>query len=275
MKKIRTIIALTLAAALVLLFAACGEKVPEEASTADTEGSTGTEAEAAAPEEPGLPPETVTLGLSPVTDANEALEYKKIIVDGETDGVKNTEVTKTGMFCAVQDRFNDVTRYYVWGYGDEARSVDWQWEFVPADAGALPAQGSVITVKGVLKESEAALDRLRLENAEVSVGTDYTPDTVYDVDCRFMGSTLERVQVQNVSLFPEDFAGKTMAVYGRASGTAAVRQPYDGAEGQIVDWSLEFSSAYENPEADTMIVVTGSLTGDNAVMSGAVINILK
>ena len=85
----------------------------------------------------------------------------------------------------------------------------------------------------------------------------------------------QRVQVQNVSLFPEDFAGKTMAVYGRASGTAAVRQPYDGAEGQIVDWSLEFSSAYENPEADTMIVVTGSLTGDNAVMSGAVINILK
>ena len=270
MKKSKKIIAAIIISALALLFTACGEKAAEEPSTDGAEIVTGA---AAAQSEPKLSPETVSLGLDYVTDADESAEYQKVIVGGDSEGVKDTTVSKTGMFCILQDRFYDAERYYVWGYGDDARSTDWQWEFVPADASALPAQGSVITVTGTLKETDKALDRLRIEDAAVSVDSEYSADSAYDVDCRFMGSTLERVQVQNVSLNPADFGGKTFAVYGRSGGAASVRNLYDGAEGAIIEWALEYGTAYENPEQDTPIIVTGTLDGEDAVMHDAEVSI--
>ena len=274
MKKSKILIICAVLLALIISLAACGRDVSGEGTTEDASASATpsgavpvsdtTEAPA-----PKLDPAEITLNVTTVTDEKEAEEYRKTVVQGENGDALGKDTSKTGMFCILRDQFNERDRYYVWGYGDSERSTDWQWEFNPENVSGLPAQGSIITVTGKLVSSDDALDRVWIDGAAIEVKTDYAPDAAYDVDCRFMGSTLERVQVQNVNLYPDYFAGKTVAVYGRAVSTGSVRNPYDGAEDSIIEWSMEFASEYKNPEEGTLILLTGNIA-DGHIEDGVV-----
>ena len=284
MKRTKIIIICAVLTALIISLAACGKNVPgegtsEDASasisssdavpasdTADTPVPASDTTEAAAPKPD---PAEIALNINPATAADEAQAYHETVVHGDDKSALDKETSKTGMFCILRDQFNERDRYYVWGYGDSERSADWQWEFNPKNVSALPAQGSIITVTGKLVNSDDALDRIWINDAEIEVKTNRTPDAAYDVDCRFMGSTLERVQVQNINLFAEYFEGKTVAVYGRALSTGSIRNPYDGDAESIVEWSMEFVSEYKNPEEGTLILLTGTVA-DGYIEDGVV-----
>ncbi len=273
MKKTRILIITAILLALTVCATACGKGTDggdtgDEASSAVSADASNA-SDAAEPSAPKLDPAEVKLNISPVTDEAEAEAYYKIVVHGDNKDFIGKETSKTGMFCVLRDQFNGRDRYYVWGYGNSERSVDWQWEFDPANVSALPVQGSVITVTGKLESSDDALDRIWIADASAEVTTAYTPEDGYDVDCRFMGSTLERVQVQNVNLYPDYFSGKTIAVYGRSAGEGGIRNPYDGAEGSIMEWSVEFDSEYKNPQEGTLILLTGTVA-DGHIHDGIV-----
>ena len=168
----------------------------------------------------------------------------------------NTPVTKNGVFAVIQDAFNDHTRYYVWGYLDNTRCCDWQWEFVPKDTTNLPAVGSLITVSGTfVKDEDSALDGYWIKDADVSTVTAYS-GAASDMHMLAMSDTLERVQLLNIMYRPEAFEGKTFTAYGRIAGPGVLQDPYyDGS------WEIPFTSA-----SDTSALAIGT----NVTLNGKV-----
>lgn len=171
--------------------------------------------------------------------------------------------TKTGTFAIIYDRFNEVTRYYVWGYYDETKCCDWQWEFVPVSTDNLPVPGSLVQVTGTFEKNDAALDGYWYQNAEVSVSKEYKGLDA-EVDMTVMSGTLERVQVINIQQFADYFAGKKVAAYGRVGGATYIVHPYyDGAFEQAV-------SGGTMPAIDTYVVVSGEYTADAVIGNASI-----
>ena len=162
------------------------------------------------------------------------------------------------MFAVIQDAFNDHTRYYVWGYLDNTRCCDWQWEFVPKDTTNLPAVGSLITVSGTFAKDEAsALDSYWIKDADVSTVKTYT-GAAAELHMLAMSDTLERVQLLNIMYRPDSFEGKTFAAYGRIAGPGVLQDPYyDGS------WEVPFSSVSDTSALaiGTSVTLTGKVSG--------------
>lgn len=165
------------------------------------------------------------------------------------------EVVKRGVLAAVQDAFNDRTRYYVWGYMDATRCCDWQWELVPEDLPALPPTGSLVNVRGTFAASDDALDGYWIENAAVEAESTYTGPTA-ELDMCAMSCTLERVQMLNILYQSDYFEGKAFAAYGRIAGPGTLENPYyDGS------WQIGFSSEDTSPAIGTQVVLRGTVAG--------------
>ena len=88
----------------------------------------------------------------------EYLLYQNIFYNSYGPQYEGQSVTKRGVLARIRDAFNDCDRYYVWGYLDNTKCCDWQWEFVPTDKNSLPAPGSLVVVKGVFKADDNALE---------------------------------------------------------------------------------------------------------------------
>ena len=178
-------------------------------------------------------------------------QNEKVPAYEQTTKYDGKEMTKDGTFGIIEDAFNNMTRYYVWGYSDKTRCCCYQWEFVPNDASALPEPGSYIQVKGTFAASADALDSRWIENADVTVQQAYTPDAGI-MDLTLLSPTLVYVQVANMLNRPESFTGRTMRIFGRAYGPATLQHPYyDGS------WQLDFTSD-QQPAAGTYLTLTGT-----------------
>ncbi len=197
--------------------------------------------------------------VSAVLQPTEYTLYQNIFINDQGGDYDNTSVTKKGTFTAIYDEYNSMTRYYVWGYNDQTRCCDWQWEFVPENKDNLPAPGSLVEIKGTFKSAEKALDGYWIENASVSVLQEYSKSE-YDIDLTTMGGTLERVQLANIQNFPEKFEGKTICVYGRIQTLSSVQHPYyDNC------FSLEFESKDKAPAIGTAVIISGTYSNSKVI----------
>lgn len=186
-----------------------------------------------------------------VLNPTEYVLYQNIFYNGTGDKYVGNTVTKTGVFTTLQDSYSQKTRYYVWGYNDQTKCCDWQWEFVPSDTENLPKSGSLIEMKGTFAADDGALDGYWYENASVNVKTAYEGPEC-DIDMTSMSDTLERVQLINMNNFSSEYNGKTVYAYGRISTPTSIEDPYyDGS------WQQDFSSEDTIPAIGTMVVANG------------------
>lgn len=226
MKKIT---ALLLSALLLLTFCACsGGNTPSEPVVSDDEGAMPT-----------------------VINTDEYLLYQNIFYNEKGKDFEGKDVTKTGTFATLYDKFYDVTRYYVWGYNDQTKCCDWQWELKVDDDKNLPSNGSLVEVKGVFKGDDAALDGYWITSPEITVKKAYKGPEC-DVDMTAMSGTLERVQISNIQNFKEKFEGQVVSAYGRVASPATIQHPYyDGS------WQQDISTKDEMPAIGTEVIVYG------------------
>lgn len=241
MKKRIMLVCLLLAA--VLLLSACGEK-KEAAPLAETTGSVPT-----------------------VINNAEYVLYQNIFKNNYASQYEGKSVTKRGVFATVQDGYNDITRYYVWGVLDQTKCCDWQWELNVADASSLPANGSLVDVTGIFRANDTALDKYWIDEAQVTTVSRYTGPTA-EVDMLTMSGTLQYVQLASVNVFPDKFEGKTATAYGRIYDPNNIQDPYyDGS------WTTGFSSDAELPAIGTSVKLRGVIAG--SVISNASIEITQ
>lgn len=186
-----------------------------------------------------------------VLNTTEYALYQNIFYNDTAEDYVGEQQTKIGTFAKLFDSYNDCIRYYVWGYNDQTKCCDWQWEFVPTDEKSLPTSGSLVEVKGTFAGSEEALDGYWLENAEVKVRTAFdAPER--DLLMTTMDDTLERVQIYNIMAYPENYEGKSIQAYGRIASPTSFTDPYyDGS------WSCDFASNDNIPAIGTIVILDG------------------
>ena len=238
---------------LCLLLAGCSAQISDKsanqaASIAKENGDTA----------PHLPEATTARELPYVLDQMEYVLYQNIFFNGQAEEYQGKSYTKTGVLVRLEDRWNDVTRYYVWGYMDATKCCDWQWEFVPNDPEALPPNGSLVTMTGTLVQDENALDKYWFTDATVQVKTIYEGMEGVDMDLSTMDATLERVQYYNLLKDPDRYNGKTVCIYGRVKTPTAIQHPYYDNF-----WELGFTTGDTVPATGTMVLILGTWQTDS------------
>lgn len=234
MKRFGTILSIILTASIILLAVGCSTSSGDDAETSDERQGT--------------------------VNQTEYVLYENVFFKGYANNFEGKSVKKVGVFAILHDAYNDLDRYYVWGYKDQTKCCDWQWEFTPKKGQKLPAVGSLVTVVGTFVSDERALDGYWIENAKVRTNTIYT-GPVYDVNMYVMSDTLERVQLINLQRFPEYFKDQTFSAYGRVKSMTSFQDPYyDGS------WYYEFVYDGSVPAIGNMILLTGTLTNSSFVI---------
>ena len=182
--------------------------------------------------------------------------YQNIFANRTGSQYEGREFTKQGVFGVIYDAFSQRTRYYVWGYLDNTRCCDWQWEIKIDETKNLPSSGSLVTVKGVFTASDDALDGYWLTNPEITAHSQYTGGNGVELDMFTLSDTLERVQLLNIIYKPESFEGKTFSAYGRIYAASVLQDPYyDGS------WQVPFTTDQTVPAIGTTVRLTGTVTG--------------
>ena len=181
--------------------------------------------------------------------------YQNIFYNGYASQYVDKEVTKLGVFTVIFDSFSNTNRYYVWGYLDNTKCCDWQWEIKFTDTRNLPTPGSVVTVKGTFTASDDALDGYWITNPTIDVSTRFVGETA-DLNMLTMSDTLERVQMMNIYYNPSVFEGKTFTAYGRVLSANTLQDPYyDGS------WQMPFTASANVPAIGTTVALRGTVSG--------------
>ena len=167
------------------------------------------------------------------------------------EGERWKNAVKRGVLGKIHDAFHNTDRYYVWGYLDNTKCCDWQWEIVPKDPESLPAAGSLVSASGIFQQNDEALDKYWYTDVTVETEERYTgPQT--DLNMLVLSDTLERVQVLNILYAPETFEGKAFTAYGRIAGTNMLEDPYYNGSSQI-----PFAAEEVAPAIGTMVKLQG------------------
>ena len=260
MKKI---IALLSVLTLIFALASCGGKQTNATGTdapgSDLPGGSTDYVPTTAPTAQGA-----ALGIQLDTGMKEKLDqmeyaaYCDLFFNKNSGAYENKTFTKDGVFATLEDAFNGKTRYYVWGYADNTKCCDYQWEFVMPEGAQIPASGSYVTMTGTLTKSDDALDGYWFTDATLTVEQPFT-NAGYDFDMTTISPTLTRVQIINMQSFPEQFSGKTLRVFGRALTMNSLQHPYyDEA------WAMDFrfDGATDFAIGDD-ILLEGTFTAEN------------
>ena len=227
-KKAIKFTAALIAVLTVISFVGCGSD-PKGGSGKTTGG--GTETASSGPDVSDERPE--------VFSQDEYLLYQNVFYADYGKEQDGKEVEKEGIFTVLYDAYKNRQRFYVWGYYDQTRCCDWQWEFVPKDGEELPPVGSLVTVKGTFKSSGDALDGYWITDPEVKVKTEYSGDTA-ERDMLSMSGTLERVQIINIMNRQDAFEGNDFSAYGRVASMSSIEDPYYNGSWQIdIIWDGE------------------------------------
>lgn len=179
--------------------------------------------------------------------------YQNIFFNETAADYDGTATSKEGTFATIYDAYNDVTRYYVWGYNDQTKCCDWQWELKIDDTSNLPTNGSEVFVKGTYEVNESALDRFWIIDPEITVKTEFKGRD-FDVDMKSMDNTLERVQIANIVNKKEAFEGKTICGYGRMLNENTLEDAYYDDS-----WTIELSGDFEVPAFGTLVEIEGTV----------------
>ena len=235
MKK--RILSLLIVLAILALLSGCGANAG--GSTKTSQPSSGE------PEDVDVMPFVVNTG--------EYTLYQNIFFNDGKKDFNGKETEKRGTFTVLHDAFHNVTRYYVWGYNDQTKCCDWQWELKIDDTADLPTNGSLVTVKGTYEENDSALDKFWIINPEITVEKAFAGRD-YDIDMQAMDDTLERVQSTNITVKKDAFEGKTVCGYGRIRNEKTLEDPYYNDS-----WTIEFSGNPELPAFGTLVLISGTI----------------
>ena len=231
----KRIIALTAAALIILsVFAGCSKKEDNKTEKKDVK-------------------ESVSTVMPTKLDTMEYTLYQNIFFNDKASDYNGQAVEKEGTFATLYDAYNNKTRYYVWGYNDNTKCCDWQWELKIDDTSNLPVNGSLIKAKGTYETNDEALDGLWIINPEITVETKYKGNDC-DIDMLAMSNTLERVQIINVTDFPDYFKDKTIGFYGRMKDDITIEDPYYDNS-----WTVPVEGDYEVPAYGTIVILNGQV----------------
>jgi hypothetical protein len=234
MKKIAVLIFSLLM--IVLMLSGCGGKAdsPDETTTASSANTA-----------------EVVEDMPTILNTAEYTLYQNIFYNDMKSDYNGKEAVKEGTFATITDAFNNTTRYYVWGYNDQTKCCDWQWEIKIDDTSDLPKNGCLVQVKGTYEENEAALDKFWIINPEITVEKAFDGRDC-DIDMQAMDNTLERVQCANIVNKKESFEGKTVKCYGRILNETTLQDPYNDNS-----WTIEIAGDFEVPAFGTLVEVSG------------------
>lgn len=238
MKRSLKIVSVLLTAVLILFTCGCGAEITSPGGNGTGENAAGID--------PADRLETIS--------QDEYLLYQNVFYNDYASKMDGNKVKKTGILATLHDAFNGVDRYYVWGYYDNTKCCDWQWELKLKDGVELPPDGSLITVEGTFVYDEQALDDYWIRDAKVTTKTRYT-GALYDLNMFLMSDTLERVQIINVRRFPDYFKDKTYSAYGRIKTIDSIQDPYYNGS-----WDIPIVGQNEIPGIGTTVVLTGSVS---------------
>ena len=188
-----------------------------------------------------------------VVNTTEYTLYQNIFYNDTKSDYSGKDTVKTGTFATLHDAFNDVTRYYVWGYNDQTKCCDWQWELKLDDASDLPTNGSLVEVSGTYAEDDAALDDFWIIHPKITVKKAFAGRD-FDIDMQSMDNTLERVQTMNIVRKAEAFEGKTVCGYGRILNQTTLQDPYYDNS-----WTIGISGGFTVPAFGTLMLVSGTV----------------
>ncbi|MGN1124365.1 MAG: hypothetical protein ACI4RR_08490 [Eubacterium sp.] len=197
--------------------------------------------------------------MQTVLDPTEYVLYQNIFYNDKGADYEGQTVTKKGIFTKITDQYNERERYYVWGYNDQTKCCDYQWELNITDTSNLPQCGCLIEADGTFTASDSALDGYWIDNPSITVKSEYNGNSC-DIDMTTMDGTLERVQIINMQRFPEAFEGKTVTVYGRIETPSSIQHPYyDDA------FSQSFESTDTAPATGTVVIVSGTYSNGTII----------
>lgn len=196
-----------------------------------------------------------------VISQEEYVLYQQVFYNDYGSKLDGKTVEKHGVLATLHDAFKNVDRYYVWGYYDNTKCCDWQWEFIPVEGAELPPDGSLVTVKGKFASDDRALDKYLIQDASVTTNTEYTGSS-YDVNMYVMSDTLERVQIANVKRLPDSFQDKTFSAYGRIKTMTSIQDPYYNES-----WEIGFTWDGDVPAIGTTVLITGTVSNGTLILT--------
>ena len=200
-------------------------------------------------------------GMKEKFDQMEYSAYIDLFYNGNGTSYAGKSFTKDGTFAILQDAYSDVTRYYVWGYADNTKCCDYQWELkLPSDAN-IPEPGSYVRVTGKMEKNEAALDGYWLTDVTLTTEKSFE-NAGFHMDMTTMSPTLVRVQIINMQNFPEIFKDMTVRVFGRALSPTSIQHPYYNEA-----WSMDFTAADTAPATGKYILLEGTYS-DGLISTG-------
>lgn len=240
-KILRTLLSVLLILTILAACAGCGSEPSTDVSAVPETETPATDA----------PDAAVTTERPEVMNPDEYILYQNVFYQDYGKDITGTTVNKEGIFASVYDAYNSRQRYYVWGYYDQTKCCDWQWEFVPQEGAELPAVGSLVNVSGTFAYDENALDKYWITDAQVSSQTEYTGPSA-ERDMLAMSCTLERVQMYNIISHADVFEGQEFFAYGRIASTNTLQDPYyDGS------WQIGISWNGTTPAIGTLVAISG------------------
>lgn len=238
-------------------FAGCSKEktTSNEKTNAVTNSASATQANSSAQIN-----ETINTDKMPtVLNTAEYTLYQNIFFNDQKKDYDGKSATKEGTFATIYDAYNDVTRYYVWGYNDNTKCCDWQWEIKFDNEENLPTNGSLVQVKGTYKTDDKALDGLWITSPKITVKQAFKTRG-FDIDMLSMSNTLERVQTSNISYKTEKFNGKTVCGYGRMKSATAIEDAYYDNS-----WAIEVVTKDKIPAFGTVVEFSGKVDNGGIV----------
>ena len=259
MKKL---LALILALTLVLTLSACSgnTETPTDTDAANDEAvsSEGNEEYTTPTADALLTGDGLDTGMKEKFDQMEYSAYVDLFYNENGKSYEGKTFKKDGTFAILKDEYSNVTRYYVWGYADNTKCCDYQWELVIPAGSVIPEPGSYVKVEGKMEKSEDALDGYWLTDVKIETKESFK-NAGFDLDMTTMSPTLVRVQIINMLQFPESFQDMKVRLFGRALSTGSIQHPYyDEA------WSMHFTETDTVPAIGNYILLEGVFAKDGA-----------
>ncbi len=250
MKKLT---ALLLAVLLILTFTACSggtEETTTSSDNTDTDTVTNPTADAL------LSEGELDTGMKEKFDRMEYAAYVDLFYNDNGASYEGKTFTKDGTFAILTDAYNDTTRYYVWGYADNTKCCDYQWEIVLPEGTEIPEAGSYVKVNGTMEKNDEALDGYWLKDVTLEITDEFT-NAGYDMDMTTMSPTLTRVEIINMLQFPEKFNDVSIRIFGRALSGNSIQHPYYNDS-----WSMHFTETDTVPATGKYILLEGTYNKD-------------
>lgn len=217
-------------------------------------------------------PDAVLEVLPLVISEDNWTKYRTAYADNKVDDMMYQTIEGEGIFCTVKNNKTDKNSYYIWGYADETRINDWQWQLdLDNYQGDLPTNGSLCSFSGTFVKSASADDYYWLANLSLKTITPVQLNSQYDYDLRVMSPTLAYYQLCNVLGYPDKTVGQSICLYGRVESLNM-----DGIHTSLQHptlnnfWSVQFDTQENVPIIDTTIVVSGNVTSSATITNATV-----